>query len=98
MVTWGVAGWGGDSSAVHDKLLDVVDIAASNGAFAALRADGKAGNRESFLYSHPPSQNRGSGISDLPSKELPVSTGSPTNKQAPSTCNAGHRNRQTIGW
>ena len=88
VATWGVAGWGGDSSAVHAKLLDVVDMAASNGAFAALRADGKAGVRKSPgvlptnnslacprcpIHSRSAVRNRGSGISDLPSKELPVS-------------------------
>lgn len=38
MATWGEAERGGDSSGV--ELKDVVDIAATTGAFAALKKDG----------------------------------------------------------
>ncbi|CAE7730114.1 HERC2, partial [Symbiodinium pilosum] len=40
VVTWGLAGSGGDSSAVQSQLHDVRCIQATSAAFAALRADG----------------------------------------------------------
>lgn len=38
----GAPSTGGDSSRVHDELQDVVQVSASEGAFAAIRADGSA--------------------------------------------------------
>ena len=40
MITWGNRASGGDSSAVQPALQDVRSIAATGGAFAALRGDG----------------------------------------------------------
>ena len=40
MVTWGDAEFGGDSSAVQDRLHHIMHIQASEGAFAAFGADG----------------------------------------------------------
>ena len=39
VVTWGVAVYGGDSSAVQDQLKNVQQVQAWKGAFAAIRAD-----------------------------------------------------------
>ena len=39
VVTWGNAGYGGDSSAVQDQLKTVLGIQASSGAFAAILDD-----------------------------------------------------------
>ncbi len=41
VVTWGSDVSGGDSSSVASELVDIKSISASDGAFAALRADGK---------------------------------------------------------
>ena len=40
VVTWGVAAYGGDSSAGQDQLRNVQQVQASTGAFAAVLADG----------------------------------------------------------
>ena len=40
VVTWGAAGFGGDSSSVDEQLKDVQHIQASHFAFTALRSDG----------------------------------------------------------
>ena len=40
VVTWGIAGNGGDSSAVQEQLKNVQQIQASSGAFAAILGDG----------------------------------------------------------
>eukprot|EP00434_Breviolum_minutum_P003860 symbB.v1.2.003394.t2/scaffold190.1/size276550/19 len=42
VVQLGAPSTGGDSSRVHDELQDVVQVSASEGAFAAIRADGSA--------------------------------------------------------
>ena len=41
VLTWGSSEHGGDSSAVQEDLVDVVDISATNAAFAAIRSDGR---------------------------------------------------------
>eukprot|EP00435_Cladocopium_sp_Y103_P006123 s3653_g1.t6 len=40
LITWGHPGWGGDSSAVQDRLKKVQQVKASSSAFAATLADG----------------------------------------------------------
>ena len=40
VVSWGVAHWGGDSSAVQDQLRGVQQIQATDRAFAAILEDG----------------------------------------------------------
>lgn len=59
VVTWGDPMHGGDSNAVSDRLIDVIEIRATKHAFAALRSDGQV-----VVWGHPVYGGDASAVQD----------------------------------